>query len=224
MPLQFLLPVDLVITPDGYPFYWQVMPGNTQDVSTVEDLLVVLQKRFGIEKCLLVFDRGMVSGDNIKAIAGKNLTYVSALDKDEIPGLGFVEPEFPALVAVSWQENLLARGFQSYDENLLYREHLKENMRYILAFNRQLYQDQQQNRKERLQKAKEFVASCNKELGKAQKSRNQKTTERKIENRLRKWNMHKVFSWELKPTTFMVPTSKGTEKKSKFLSCGLYHQ
>jgi len=200
--------IALVITPDGYPIYWQVMPGNTQDVSTVEDLLVVLQKRFGIKKCLLVFDRGMVSGANLKAIAGKNLTYISALDKDEIRGFGFVEAEFPAFVAGNWQENLLAHGFNSYDENLFYREHCRDNIRYILAFNRQLYQDQQQNRKERLQKAKDYIASCNKELEKAQKSRNQKITERKIESRLRKLNMHKVFSWELKP--FMVPTPKGT--------------
>lgn len=205
--------IALVVTPDGYPLYWQVMPGNTQDVTTVEDLLTVLQKRFGIEQCLLVFDRGMVSGDNLKAIAEKNFTYVSALDKDEISGLGFVEPEFPSLLAENWKENLLARGFEVYDQNLLYREHFYKNMRYLLAFNRNLYQDQQKNRKERLQKAKEYIATCNKELEQTQKSRNQKTTERKIENHLKKWNMHKVFSWELEPAVITVPTPKGNEKK-----------
>jgi len=92
-----------------------------------------------------------------KAIAKKNFTYVSALDKDEISGLGFVEPEFPSLLAENWKENLLAHGFGVYDQNLLYREHFHKNMRYLLAFNRNLYQDQQKNRKERLQKAKEYI-------------------------------------------------------------------
>jgi transposase len=205
--------IALVVTPDGYPLYWQVMPGNTQDVTTVEGLVSVLQKRFGIEQCLLVFDRGMVSGDNLKAIAEKKFTYVSALDKDEIPGLGFVEPEFPSLLAENWKENILAHGFEVYDQNLLYREHFHKNMRYLLAFNRNLYQDQQKNRQECLQKTKEYIANCNKELGQARKSRNQKTTECKIETHLRKWNMHKVLSWELEPAVITVPISKGNEKK-----------
>jgi len=205
--------IALVVTPDGYPLYWQVMPGNTQDVTTVEDLLTVLKKRFSIKHCLLVFDRGMVSGDNLKAIAQKKFTYVSALDKDEIPGLGFVEPEFQGLLKENWQENLLSQGFKAYDQNLFYREHFHQNIRYVLAFNRYLYLEQQKNRKERLKKAKEYIATLNKELGKAQKSRNQKTTEHKLEKKLRKWNMHKIFSWELEPLDISVPTPKGKEKK-----------
>jgi len=205
--------IALVVTPDGYPLYWQVMPGNTQDVTTVEDLLTVLKKRFAIKHCLLVFDRGMVSGDNLKAIAQKKFTYVSALDKDEIPGFGFVEPEFQSFLKENWQENLLTHGFTVYDRNLFYREHIHQNTRYVLAFNRHLYLEQQQNRKNRLKKAKEYIATLNKELRKAQKSRNQKTTERKIENQLRKWNMHKIFSWELEPLAIIFPTPKGNEKK-----------
>ncbi len=204
--------IALVVTPDGYPLYWQIMPGNTKDVTTVENLLTVLQKRFGIEQCLLVFDRDMVSGDNLKAIAEKKFTYVSALDKDEISGLGFLEPEFPSFLAGNWKETLLAHGFEVYDPNLLYREHFHKNMRYLLAFNRSLYQDQQKNRKERLEKAKKFINAYNKELGEAQKSRNQKTTERKIETHLKKWNMHKVFSWNLEPAVITVPTTKGNER------------
>ncbi len=50
--------IALVITPDGYPIYWEVMPGNTQDVTTAEDLLTNLKERFQIRKFLLVFDRG----------------------------------------------------------------------------------------------------------------------------------------------------------------------
>ncbi len=214
-PDRLQITIALVVTPDGYPFYWRVMPGNTQDVTTVEDLLTVLQERFGVKRCLLVFDRGMVSGDNLKAIANKKLTYVSALDKDEVPGLGLIETEFQSLVADErhWRDNLLSLGFNLYDENFLYREHVKGEMRYILAFNRQAYQDQQRNRQERLQKAKSYLAVCNKELNQAKKSRNKETTARKIENRLRKWNMHKVFVWELEPVTVIATTKKGIERK-----------
>ncbi|MDO9565423.1 MAG: IS1634 family transposase [Candidatus Desulfaltia sp.] len=204
--------IALIITPEGYPLYWQVMPGNTQDVTTVEELLCKIKERFGIEECLLVFDRGMVSAHNLDAISGQMLTYVSALDKDEIRTLGILEPEFPGLLAGSWQEQLFAQGFYAYDEKLFYREHFLDK-HYVIAFNRQLYQEQQQSREERLQKTKDFIASYNEELSQAQKSRNQKTTENKIANQLRKWQMHKVISWQLEPVTMIIGAAKGNERK-----------
>ena len=211
-PDRLQITIALVVTPNGYPFYWRVMPGNTQDVTTVEDLLLILKERFGIEECLLVLDRGMVSQNNLEAIAEKKLTYISALDKDEVSGLGLMEAEFQSLVVDEryWRDNLLSLGFNLYDENLVYREHIKGKVRYILAFNRQAYQDQQQNRQERLQKAKSYLAACNNELKHAQKSRNREATARRIENKLRKWNMHKVFVWELEPIAI---TKKGTGQK-----------
>lgn len=207
--------IGLVVTPNGYPFYWQVMPGNTQDITTVEDLLSVLKERFGIEECLLVFDRGMVSRDNLKAIAQKELSYVSALDKNEIPVNELLDCDFKTLVEneVQWQEKLLSRDFQPYDKNLLYREHSIEDMRYILAFNRQAFQDQRLNRNQRLKKAKAYLEELNQALLHAKKSRKEETTGRKIENKLLKWQLHKIFNWQLEPTTLTVTTKKGKERK-----------
>ncbi len=205
--------IALVITPEGYPLYWQVMPGNVPDVTTVEELLVNIKDRFGIEKCLLVFDRGMVSANNLKAISDFKFTYISALDKDEIRSLALLEPEFPELLTDNWQENLKGKGFHAYHKNLFYREHFHADKRHIIAFNYHLYQEQQQNRQEWLQKANAFIASYNLELSQAQKSRNKEATERKITNKLRKWHMHKVFSWHLKPVTYMVKTAKGTQRQ-----------
>jgi len=96
--------------------YWQVLPGYTHDATTVKDLLRVLKDRLGIEQCLMVFDRGMVSVENLQAISAQNLTYVS-------------------------KESLLARGFSVYDKNLVYREHVDDGKRFVLAFNLQLCLD-----------------------------------------------------------------------------------
>ena len=60
--------IALAVTPNGYPFYWRVFKGNTQDVSTIKEFVDDVKRIFGIKKCLLVFDRGMVSADNIKYI------------------------------------------------------------------------------------------------------------------------------------------------------------
>ncbi len=207
--------IALVITPEGYPLYWKVMRGNTPDVTTVKELLEVMKNRFGIKECLFVFDRGMVSKDNLKAFSQYNYTYVSALDKDEIRSLRLVEPELPEKLSESWEENLTAYGFHSYDNNLFYREHFHMERRYIIAYNRNLYLEQQDTRNKRMSKAQHFFATYNEELNKAQKSRNKKTTESKIEKNLRKWNLHKVISWELESIEIIVTTSKGIERTVK---------
>jgi len=208
--------IGLVVTPNGYPFYWQVMPGNTQDITTIEGLLLVLEERFGIKECLLVFDRGMVSQNNLKAIAEKRLGYVSALDKNEIPVDKLLpDNDFKSLVGdeINWQKNLVSRGFHSYDKNLFYREHSLEDMRYILAFNRQAYQDQKLDRERRLQQAKSYLEELNQELSHAKKSRKEETTARKIENKLQKLKLHKIFNWQLEPKTLTVTTKKGTKRE-----------
>ena len=206
--------IALVITPDGYPIYWRVMPGNTQDITTVENLLSELEERFKIKECLLVFDRGMVSEDNLKAIHNQGLTYISALDKDEIRGLGLMEDNFPELVkGDKWKEKLEEAGFLTYDDNLLYREHNKNNNRYILSFGKQLYTDNQVNRQERLSKALSFLEETNNELAQAKKSRDISTTALKIDTQLRRLRMHKAIEYTLNPMVIDLVTSKGKERQ-----------
>ncbi len=208
----------LVFTPDGYPVYWQVMPGNVQDVTTIRELLAILKERFGIAECLLIFDRGMVSTENLQVVLEQGFTYVSALDRDEIKGLDFLEPDFPELLTESWKDNLLAKGFSVYDESLLYREHTYLEKRYLIAYNRQLYCDQQKNRQQRFEKARQFIASLNEEMSRAKKSRNEKATANKIDNRLHKLKMHKVFLYQLKPLAITAQSVKGKQRQVRSFS------
>jgi hypothetical protein len=46
----------------------------------------------------LVFDRGIVSEDNLKTIFKQGLTHFSVLDRNGIPGLRFLEDDFPELI------------------------------------------------------------------------------------------------------------------------------
>jgi transposase len=205
--------IGLVITPQGYPLYWRVMPGNTTDITTIKDILGDLRQRFGLTECLLVFDRGMVSEDNLQAIASKHLTYVSAMDKDEIPKLQLLPADFQErIIRPDWKSHLLEDGFQSYDEHLVYREHACQSKRYILAFDRRLYEDQQRHRQQLVQKAKDFIQQLNTGLRQAQKSRDPDKLTQKIESHLRKWNMHKVFTWNVAPLALTIQTMKGEER------------
>lgn len=205
--------IALVITPQGYPLYWKVMPGNTTDVTTIEGVLHDIEQRFGLTECLLVFDRGMVSEDNLCEITSQKLTYISAIDRDEIPKLHLLPPDFQDQVKKEgWRPKLLHQGFQAYDEQLLYRERVRNQRRYIVAFDERLYTDQQRNRQQQFQKAKELLKQLNAELEQAQKSRDKEKTARKIERELKKLNMHKVFAWKLEPLTMTIVTPKGKER------------
>jgi transposase len=60
----------LVVTKDGYPFYWKVLKGTTSDKTTVENTVTEMCELFGIENCTFVVDRGMASatGFDVKTV------------------------------------------------------------------------------------------------------------------------------------------------------------
>lgn len=212
-PDRVQVTIALVVTPNGYPFYWRVMEGNTPDMSTVTDLLKDLRERFGITECLLVFDRGMVSEDNLLAISGQELKFVSAISRDEIPGLHILDFDFAlGLTLDNWQQELSLAGFMHYDQNLWYREHPLGDRRYILAFNRDLFAEQQETTRQHYRKAEEFIARLNTELYQAKKSRDPEKVQKQIDARLRKLKMHKVFAWQLTPVNLSRATKPGKEK------------
>lgn len=64
----------------GRPVAVQVYPGNTADPATVPDQLDTLKRRFGLERLILVGDRGMLTQAQITAVrAHPGLGWVSAL-------------------------------------------------------------------------------------------------------------------------------------------------
>jgi len=82
----------LVVNQQGLPFYWEVLPGGTADAQTITWLLSRLKDRFIINETTLVFDRGMVSDDNLALLETSKIKYISAMDKSQlepITGLDF---------------------------------------------------------------------------------------------------------------------------------------
>jgi len=77
----------LVVNKDGLPFYWEVLPGNTADAKTVIWLDRKVEKKFSLSSCTLVFDRGMVSDDNLNLLEESGIHYISAMDKNQLENL-----------------------------------------------------------------------------------------------------------------------------------------
>ena len=73
---------------DGRPVAVQVYPGNTGDPTTVPDQVEKLRGRFGLERVVLVGDRGMLTQTQIdKLTAHPGLSWISALRSKSINAL-----------------------------------------------------------------------------------------------------------------------------------------
>jgi len=71
--------VGLVVNRDGFPLAHEVFEGNTQDNSTVEKMLDLLDERVGLTPGrTVVVDRGMACDKNIAQITSRGLHYLVA--------------------------------------------------------------------------------------------------------------------------------------------------
>jgi transposase len=71
--------IGLVVNQDGILITHSVHPGNTADVKTVDAMNKRLRNIFGLDKSILVVDRGMISAKNVKRLDMDMQPYVFAL-------------------------------------------------------------------------------------------------------------------------------------------------
>jgi len=69
----------LLTDPAGRPVAVEVFPGNTGDPATVPAALEKLRVRFGLERVVLVGDRGMLTSARIETLRAAGLDWISAL-------------------------------------------------------------------------------------------------------------------------------------------------
>ncbi len=177
----------LVVNRDGFPFYWEVLPGGTADSKTIDWLLERVQDRFKIKGITLVFDRGMVSDDNLETIENAKIKYISAMDKNQIQtitGLDFSSFSHFDPAKIDGQLDSLP-DFKKLNDITYYREiKVDGERRYILCFNPVLFKDQRKARKQAIANFRSFVENLNEELRKAKKSRQRKATYKKFKDKL----------------------------------------
>src|SRR6266540_2207832 len=58
--------IALIVTPEGFPLGYEVMPGNTSDKTTLKDFLAKIEKQYGKARRIWVMDRGIPTEDILK--------------------------------------------------------------------------------------------------------------------------------------------------------------
>jgi hypothetical protein len=78
------LVLALIVTPEGFPLTYEVFPGNRLDRTTLQDILDTLEKKFGKARRLWVFDRGIVSEDNLELLRQRGAHYLVGTPRSQL--------------------------------------------------------------------------------------------------------------------------------------------
>ena len=76
--------IALVVTHEGIPLSYEVFAGNRVDVTTVEEIVTTMEKRFGTADRVWVMDRGMVSEKNIAWLREGGRRYLIGASKSDL--------------------------------------------------------------------------------------------------------------------------------------------
>src|SRR5438128_479116 len=68
--------IALIVNSEGFPFSYETFDGNRADVSTVETMLRMVERKYGKARRIWIFDRGIVSEENLAAIRKRGGQYL----------------------------------------------------------------------------------------------------------------------------------------------------
>ena len=151
--------IGLAVTKEGIPVRCWVLPGNTQDMTTVERVKRDLSG-WKLSRCVWVMDRGMNSEENrtiLQQAGGHYILGEKLRDDQEVH-----------------QKALSRRGrYQKVKENLEVKEVIvgqgERRRRFVLVYNPEQAKKDQATRERTLQKMEEALLSLGDQRGKAHK-------------------------------------------------------
>lgn len=166
---------------EGLPLHLSVLRGNRNDTQTLQGLLQVLRRRFGIREATFVFDGGMSSHLNLEALNEASLGYVTRLSAATLQ----------SLIAEWSPERQLELG----DRQRLI-EITQAGKRYVMAGGPWRQQRDQERRQSRIAKAQA-------ELKRVAAVRRKKVDPQKLASQvgrtLQRLKAHKYFSYQVDP-------------------------
>jgi transposase len=76
--------LGLVVTRDGFPLGYEVFAGNRSDVTTVEEIVEVMESRYGKANRIWVMDRGMASSGNFEYLNEEGRQYIVGANRKQL--------------------------------------------------------------------------------------------------------------------------------------------
>ena len=92
--------IALIVTPEGFPLAYEMLPGNTTDKSTLPDFLAKIEKQYGKAQRIWVMDRGIPTEATLEQMRASNppVSYLVGTPKGKLTALE------AALTVRDWQQ------------------------------------------------------------------------------------------------------------------------
>jgi transposase len=78
------LVIALIVNHEGFPFSYETFDGNRTDVSTMETILRMVERKYGRARRIWVFERGIVSEENLAAIRKRGGQYLTGTPRSQM--------------------------------------------------------------------------------------------------------------------------------------------
>src|SRR5580700_1988131 len=78
------LVIALIVNNEGFPFSYETFDGNRTDVSTMETILRMVERKYGKARRIWVLDRGIVSEENLAAIRRRGGQYLTGTPRSQM--------------------------------------------------------------------------------------------------------------------------------------------
>jgi transposase len=76
--------IALIVNQEGFPLSYETFNGNRADVSTLETILRMVERKYGQARRIWVFDRGIVSEENLVAIRKRGGQYLVGTPRSQL--------------------------------------------------------------------------------------------------------------------------------------------
>ena len=90
--------IGLVVTREGLPLGYEVFVGNTNDTKTLREIVAAMEAKYGRAQRIWVFDRGVVSAENLAYLRQRDGQYVVGTPKSMLRKFE------KQLLAAAWEE------------------------------------------------------------------------------------------------------------------------
>lgn len=90
--------IALIVSAEGLPLTYEIFPGNRLDRSTLSQVLDAVEGKYGKARRVWVFDRGVVSEENLQLLRERGAHYLVGTPKSQL------KVYQQRLVAGTWQE------------------------------------------------------------------------------------------------------------------------
>jgi len=76
--------IALIVNNEGFPFSYETFDGNRADVSTMETILRMVERKYGKARRIWVFDRGIISEENLASIRKRGGQYLVGTPRSQM--------------------------------------------------------------------------------------------------------------------------------------------